>query len=116
MLFKSKSTRTNVCRKLLSLGRMGALSTRYKDIYDIFYLINTNKLDKEKTKSILDLLCSCSKRKPDSLLELQLSVESALHNKSFINDASRPIYKWIDNDISEIINTILFFIIHTQSV
>ena len=41
--------------KLIALARLGAISTRYKDLYDLFYLITKCELSRKRVKDILDL-------------------------------------------------------------
>ena len=96
--------------KLLSLARLGAISGRYKDLYDFYYLIKEKCISKKKVGEILKLFFDFSKKKPDSLLELQESIEDTLNNEGFLTEASRPSSRWIDVDIAEVKETILNFV------
>ena len=96
--------------KLISLSRFGLLSTRYKDIYDMYYLIASNLLDIKKTRQYLDLFLSSSIKKPHSISEIISAVTETLNNEQFILDASEPAYKWIDVDFYVIKNTILVYL------
>ena len=96
--------------KLISLARFGSLSTRYKDVYDIYYLIASNKLDVKKTKQYLNLFLSSSRRKPHDISEIISVVADTLNNEQFIIDASEPAYKWVDADFGVIKNTILEYL------
>ena len=42
--------------KLKSLLKLGFRSTRYKDLFDFYYLIENNKLDKEKLINCIEIL------------------------------------------------------------
>ncbi len=42
--------------KLKSLLKFGFLSTRYKDIFDFYYLINNENLDKDKLQKCFNIL------------------------------------------------------------
>lgn len=42
--------------KLKSLLKFGITSTRYKDVFDFYYLINSEKLDKNKLLKYIDIL------------------------------------------------------------
>src|SRR5699024_1244609 len=42
--------------KLKSLLKFGITSTRYKDVFDFYYLINNEKLDKNKLLKYIDIL------------------------------------------------------------
>ena len=96
--------------KLISLARLGAISTRYKDIYDFYFLIEECKISPKKVFDILDLFFTNSKKKPKNIIDLRNAVEAALSNKTFIEEASKPASKWIDKDINDIKQTILNFI------
>ena len=96
--------------KLLSLSRLGVISTRYKDIYDLYYLIKECKIDPDKTSNILKLFFEKSKRKPNNLIELQNSIEATLNNERFSNDASKSPSNWIDVEYSEAKKAILTFL------
>ena len=96
--------------KLLSLARLGAISGRYKDLYDFYYLIKEKCISKKKVGEILKLFFDLSKKKPNSLIELQESIEDTLNNKYFLAEASRPSSRWIDVDIEDVKETILDFV------
>ena len=96
--------------KMISLARLGAISTRYKDLYDFYYLIKVLKISAEKVSEILKLFLDNSKKKPNSMFELQNSIEDTLNNKYFASEASRPASNWIDVSFEEVRQTILDFI------
>ena len=96
--------------KILSLGRLGSLSTRYKDIYDMHYLIVNNLLDREKIRIIIGLFLASTKRKPNNILDLLSTVENALNDNMFVKEATKPASKWADIDYEEIKNTIVLFV------
>ena len=100
-----------ISEKLLSLARLGPISTRYKDIYDIYYLITKNLVNINKTKEILSLFISSSKRKPNDIGELTNSIIDTLNNKSFANDAKKSTSLWIDVDYDIVKEVITNFLI-----
>lgn len=95
--------------KLLSLARLGTLSTRFKDVYDLYYLIAEGKMNSKKVTSILNLFFASSKRKPNDIYELQNSIEDTLNNNDFALEASKPASKWIDVDYKNAVETIIVF-------
>lgn len=112
---KSVSIKVNPCEqvfaeKLLSLSRLGPISTRYKDIYDLYYLIINNLVDVSKTRTILDLFFKSSKRKPNDAFELVNSVADTLNDANFAKEAKEPASKWIDVDYDILRKTIIGFI------
>ena len=96
--------------KLLSLSRLGFLSTRYKDIYDLYFLITQGKLSEKKVVDILNLFFTSSKRKPTNIFELQTSIEDTLNNRRFALEASKPAFKWIDAEYKTVAESIINFV------
>ena len=121
VLFNFSSDNSGVCinvnppeqifaEKLISLARLGAISTRYKDLYDFYYLINECKISPKKVGAILELFFQNSIKRPNTMIELQNAIEDTLNNDQFIKEASKPSSKWIDVDIGVIKNTLLDFV------
>ncbi len=96
--------------KLISLARLGALSTRYKDLYDLYFLIEKCGVSAKRTGEILQLFFDNSRRKPKDLYGLEDSIESALSDPVFLAEASRPAAKWIDVSVDQLKNAILDFV------
>jgi len=96
--------------KLLSLARLGPISTRYKDLYDIYYLIKNDLVDIEKVKSIFTLFFKFSKKKPNDTFELVNSINDTLEDTNFSKEAKRPASKWIDVDYDTLKKTIINFV------
>lgn len=99
-----------VSEKLVSLARLGAVSTRYKDLYDLYFLIKEVRVSPKKVRDCLLLFLENSKKKPNTIPELETSILGALNNKSFIKEASKPASKWIDIDIYIVKNIIVEFL------
>lgn len=97
--------------KLISLARLGALSTRYKDIYDFYYLINKCNISHKKVREILTLFLSNSHRGPNDISSLQDIVEETLNNDNFVKEASKPTVKWIDVSYEDVKDSIISFVL-----
>ena len=69
-----------VAEKLIALARLGKLSKRYKDLYDVYYLINECDISKKKVSEILSLFFINSKRKPNNLLDFINTIEDTLND------------------------------------
>ena len=111
----SISVRVNPCEqvfaeKLISLARLGPISTRYKDLYDFYYLIVNDFVKISKIREILNLFLSTSKRMPNNMFELVNSVIDTLENPTFAKEAKEPASKWIDVEYDDLKNTIIEFI------
>lgn len=112
---KTVEIKVNPCEqvfseKLLSLARLGPLSTRYKDIYDLYYLIDNNLLDIVEVRRILNLFFVSSKRKPNHVYELVDSIIDTFNDKNFTKEASKPASKWLDVDYEAVKETIIKYI------
>lgn len=111
----SVSIRVNPCEqvfaeKLLSLARLGPLSTRYKDIYDLYYLIDNNLIDFNKLRKILNLFFENSKRKPNTIFELVDTIIDTFDDTNFADEAKEPASKWIEVDYETVKQVIIAFI------
>ena len=109
------SLKVNSCEqifaeKLVALGRFGLLTTRYKDIYDLYFLLKNNYLDSKKLIKYLDLLLSSSSKKPNSIKEIVMNVIDTLNDENFAIVVSKPLFKWIDEDYFSIKNEIIRYI------
>ena len=111
----SISMKVNPCEqifaeKLISLARLGPISTRYKDIYDLFYFIKNNLIDVDSLRNILELFLSSSMRKPNTIDELVDSIVNTLNNAAFAKEANKPASKWIDEDYGAVKDAITKFV------
>ena len=112
---ESVSIKVNPCEqifseKLISLSRLGSISTRYKDIYDMYYLIEEGLLDIKKVREILSLFFASSNRKPNDIFELTSSIIDTLNDNAFVKEASKPASKWIDVDYSDVKASLISFV------
>ena len=112
---KSVSIKVNPCEqvfseKLLSLARLGPISTRYKDVYDLYYLITNNLVDVNKVRTILDMFFLHSNRKPNSIPELRASIIDTLSDENFAKEAKKPAIKWIDVEYDVLKRSIVDFV------
>ena len=96
--------------KLYSLAKHQSLSTRYKDVYDMYYLINVVKLNKSQTKKCLNLLAAKGFYKIDSIEEICRRVESTFKDVDFIEHIKNTRDKWIDVTCEKLFDSISKFI------
>lgn len=96
--------------KLISLARLGAVSTRYKDIYDLYYLITNDLLNIDKVCEMLNMFFAHSKKHPHDINELVDSIFNTLNNDNFAKEASKPMINWIDKSYQEVAETIKKYI------
>ncbi len=100
-----------VCEKLKSLLKFGIRSTRFKDIFDFYYLINNNLLNKERLLKYINLLIikdeNISQNTVDAII---LRLKEILNNRMFFNRLDNARSNWINMPVDEVIdNVILYF-------
>ena len=96
--------------KLYSLARHGALSGRRKDIYDMYYLIKHEKLDRKVVKKCLEMITLNGLHGIRSIEEISERVNDALGDKEFLKQLNKSKDKWLDEDDDKIVKEILDFV------
>ena len=89
--------------KLKSLLRFRITSTRYKDIFDFYYLINDKYFNKEKCLTYIDELIL----KDKSIYKV---LSQTLNNKQFKNMLKKANNNWLGLPVNDVSNNILNFI------
>lgn len=97
--------------KLKSLLKFGITSTRYKDVFDFYYLINNEKLDKNKLLKYIDILIfEDSLMKENDFEGIITRINLIFKNsryKSMLNQANN---NWLNLPVDIVINNILEFL------
>jgi hypothetical protein len=93
--------------KMMSLARLGPVSTRYKDIYDMFYLSKVLGLDNKKLKSIFASFFNRSSRGPRDFKALRDRIASTLDSQMFEKEAKDVTNRWLNVGYEEAKETIL---------
>ena len=95
--------------KLRSILKFGALSTRYKDIFDIYYL--SKSIDKNKLKICLKtLIYDDGGMKENDIADIAKRVKNTFNNKSYLSKLKTSQKNWLDEDINDVLNGIVVFI------
>lgn len=103
--------------KLKSLLKFAYTSTRYKDIFDFYYLIKYGNLNKSKLKKYINKLILCdSNLKVDNFSDIYQKIDSILNNKRFISNLNNVKTNWLDVSKDEVINCILNYLKLFESV
>lgn len=106
-----------IVEKLKSLLKFGIRTTRYKDIFDFYYLINNTKLDKDKLISIIDILILKDlKMRENDLNDVVKKLITILNNKQFQHNLSSAKNNWLEIPIEEVIENVLIFFESLQQV
>ena len=97
--------------KLKSLVKFGSLSTRYKDVFDSYYLINFGNLDRNKLEEYVSaIIFSDETLNTYSFDDIYNKISLVFNNKRFIFNLSNVKVNWLDVPIKEVISCILNYI------
>lgn len=97
--------------KLKSLLKLGFVSTRYKDIFDFYYLVNISKLNKKKLlKNIEILIFNDDKMRENNIGDILNRLSKTLKSSRYINHLNDPVVNWLDIPIEDAINSLLKYI------
>mgnify|MGYP003571277045 CR=1 FL=1 len=94
--------------KLKSLLKLGFRSTRYKDLFDFYYLINIVGIDKKKVENCFNILIfNDTKMKENSITDIINRLNEILNSKRYFNMLNDPKVNWINLPINEVVDNIL---------
>ncbi len=97
--------------KLKSLLKFGVLSTRYKDIFDFYYLINNTNIDKEKfNKYIAEIIYNDESMKEQNINDVIGKIKVLFSNKIFIANLKDAKNNWLDIPVDKVLENILEFL------
>jgi hypothetical protein len=97
-----------VVEKLKSLLRIGAFSTRYKDVFDMYYLVNIAKVSiAQLLQGIQSSIFEDQTFREQSLRDIYTRLESVLHNKRFNDRLNNSKKNWLEVDTSEVTEGLL---------
>ena len=99
-----------IVEKLKSLLKIGFTSTRYKDVFDFYYLINMTSLDKDKLLIYINkYICDNENMKEDNVLDIYKRLNSILNNKVFTQDLNNVKNNWLQLPVRDVIKNVLEF-------
>ncbi len=97
-----------IAEKLKSLLKFGYLSTRYKDIFDFYYLINNCNLNKDKLlETIKILIIEDDTLKEKSIEEVVVTLKKVLSNKRYLRNLNTAKVNWLELSIDEVVESVL---------
>ncbi len=95
--------------KLRSVLKFGALSTRYKDIFDMYYL--TSFLNKEKLMICFDTyIFSDAGMREQNLSGIIKRVENTFADSRYLSRLKTSKKNWIDADLNDVLAVILDYL------
>lgn len=106
MLINSKEQ--IIVEKLKSLLKFGITSTRFKDIFDFYYLINNESLDKDKLIKYIDILIFKDENMREHTIEdISKRLTSILNNSRFKSRINTANNNWLEIPIEDATESIL---------
>ncbi len=99
-----------ICEKLKSLLKFGIRTTRYKDIFDIYYLINNTDINKDKLLNIIHILIINNKAmRENNLNDIIKNLTITINNNIFKYNISDVKNNWIQVPINEVVNNVVIY-------
>lgn len=103
--------------KLKSLLKLGFRSTRYKDLFDCYYLIDNNKLDENKLLKAFEIIIFADETMREETIGNIISrLESIFNSKIYRSNLSSPKVNWLDISIDDAIIKVLDYIYELDKV
>lgn len=96
--------------KLSSMLRHGIRTTRYKDIYDFYYLITEGNMDKSLVIELINSYCISNNSRINKIDEIADELKRIFNNSTFLENVKNSRYNWIEEDTGIVLDTILDFI------
>lgn len=97
-----------IVEKLKSLLKFGITSTRFKDIFDFYYLINNENLDKDKLMKFIDILIFQDEAmRENELKDIHIRLRNILNNNRFQSRMNTANNNWLEIPIKDVINNVI---------
>lgn len=94
--------------KLKSLLRLGLISTRYKDVYDLFYL--RRYVDAKVLSEYLRIcIFEDSSMLENNVVDIEHRLARIFSSKAFLKRMANPDYAWIDETVDAVVGGLLGF-------
>ena len=106
-----------ICEKLKSLLRFGIRTTRYKDIFDIYYLINNTCVDKNELLIIISALIINDKTmRENNTQDIVKSLNITLNNNIFKRNLKDTKNNWLDISVDEVVNNVINYFTYLEKI
>ena len=94
--------------KLKSLLRLGVVSTRYKDVYDLFYLCR--RVDVRVLEDYLRMyIFEDGAMLENDVRDIERRLGRIFSSKTFLKRMANPDYAWLDEPVETVVGTLLEF-------
>ena len=103
--------------KMKSLLKLGRRSTRYKDLFDFYYLINIAKLDRERLIECINILIFKDENMRENNIEdIKNRINKIMNSNIYMNNLSDPKVNWLDVSANDVISSILHYLESLEKV
>ena len=94
--------------KLKSLLKLGFRTTRYKDLFDFYYLINIAGIDKQKLYNCFDVLIfKNNEMRENNLIDILSRLRQIFSSSRYYNMLNEPKINWLDIPVNKVIDNVL---------
>lgn len=98
-----------IAEKLKSLLKFGAFSTRHRDVFDIYYLLDYIELNK-LNECFEILIFNDSNMRENCFEDISKRLEKIFSNENYINHLMSSNKNWIEKDVDFVLNRIIEFV------
>ena len=106
-----------ICEKLKSLLRFGIRTTRYKDIFDIYYLINNTDINKDELLNIVHLLIiNDDTMRENNLYDIVKNLKITINNDIFKHNLLDARNNWLKISVDKVINGVIMYFESLETV
>ena len=99
-----------ISEKLKSLLKLGRISTRFKDIFDIYYLVTTKNIDEDKLKELItDYILDDEIMRENTFKDIYSRLQFIFSDELYIEKLSSSNNDWLEIPIDEVLQSILEF-------
>ena len=103
--------------KMKSLLKFNIRSTRYKDIFDFYYLIDNKLLDKKKLEKCFKILIYDDKSiNVNNIKDLIDQFKKITGSRLYKINLNNPKYNWLDKNIDDVIDKIKDYLVNMETV
>lgn len=97
-----------ICEKLKSLLRFGIRTTRYKDIFDIYYLIKNTNINKDELLNIIDtLIIKDNTMRENNIQDIIKNLNITLNNNIFKRNLRDARNNWLGVSVEDVIDNVI---------
>ena len=97
-----------ICEKLKSLLRFGIRTTRYKDIFDIYYLINETSINKNDLLDVINILIiEDTTMREKNMNDIVDNLNAVLNNNIFKRNLTIAKNNWLGLPVDDVVDNIM---------